>query len=503
MQTPVLSTEAISSIIGCKSRVPLAPRDMALSLRVAFYPSTKTDEKLEIFLTSLYAVLKQAGVTVISYDDALKEGSNGHVGKGIVLFTAGEGEPENLAIDHVDSLVHNTVVGVHYGGIPALGQNRFQQRVNSLVNALVWHMVHIIIYVDDQTWTICSMNGAIETFSLSQLEERVTNSLIPKLASPVAPLQKSDFTTEFEAFDPHAPDFEMSIHDMQVGASLMKNFGLLASQTKLSELTYRNNKYKRIASAYLSLRTGMSYGFLSRQLPATLLPAIQLENTHQMLQRIDWEEKDFIEFDHYMIIAPKIGRTRYIVRIPQVTVLCTRSGCNKTKFDPTSDLVTLTLSEGRVILGLAKGIPEGSDCQPSFDTLIILAHAVGNCIIAKILEAVTPNSKFSRALRLQGLATAHWHGDIDASSLPAGYYLHGNKNPPVSCSAPQAAIYALTGKLAALEKSILDGSEYLGDAHIEPSHGTNICGRSMKELAWLAAGNSLDVNLNEAFNKLD
>jgi hypothetical protein len=492
METPVLSTDAISNIIGCKSKVPLTPRDMALSLRVALYPSRNIDEKLEGFLSSLFAVFRQVGVTVLGYDDALKEGGNDHVGKGVVLIAAGEGEAENLAIDHVASLVDNTVIGVYCGGVPGTGLNRFQQRVNSLVSALVWHMVHIIIYVDDETWTICNMNGAIDTFSLDQLEDRVINSLIPKLAAPVVPPQKSHFVTVFEDFDPHAPDLEMSIHDMQVGATLLENSGLLASQTKLSELTYRNTKYQRIAAAYLSLRTGMSYGFLSRQLPMTLTPAIELGYTHQMLQRIDWQEKDFIEFNDYTVIAPKIGHQRYIMRVPEVTVLCTRSGCNKAKFDPSSDLVTLTLSNGRVILGLAKGIPEGSDCQPSFDTLIILAHAVGNCIVANMLARIVPNSKFSLALRLQGLATAHWHGVIDASSLPAGYYLHGNNNPPVSCSTPQAAIYALNGKLAALENSILDGSEYMGDAHIEPSHGTNICGRSIKELARMVAGGSLN-----------
>jgi hypothetical protein len=232
----------------------------------------------------------------------------------------------------------------------------------------------------------------------------------------------------------------------------------------------------------------MSYGFLCRQFPLAVTPAVELDHAHQMLRRIDWEQKDFIEVDDQMLVAAKLADKRFILRIPDVTVLCTRSGCDKAKLDPSKDLVTLTLSKGRVILGLANGLPDGSDCQPSFDTLIILAHAVGNAILASILATINPNSKFFLALTHQGLAIVHWHGFVDATTLPEGYYMHGNSNPPVSCSTPQAAIFGLQGKLAALRKSIADGKEYMGEAHIEPSHGTNMCGRSIKDLVRLATG---------------
>jgi hypothetical protein len=488
METTVLSTEAITKIIGCKSPVPLTPQEMARSLRVAFYPSLSASEKLEKFLATLRAIFIRVGVNVMSYDDALREGNNRHIGKGIVLIAAGDGEPGNLAIDHVASLTENTVVGVYCGKQPGIGESRLQRRVDALVGALVWHMVHGIIYVDDESWTICNMNGAIDTFSLEQLEDRVLYSLIPKLAAPVVPPQKGDFTTQKDAFEPRVPKYQLSVHDMLAGSALWGESGLLATQTRLDELTYRNHKYKRIAAAYLSCRTGMSYGFLCRQLPLAVPPAMELDDAHKMLRRIDWERKDFIEIDGHMLIAAKLRDKRFVLRIPEVTVLCTRSGCDKARPDPSKDLVTLTLSKGRVLLGLARGLPEGSDCQPSFDTLIILAHAVGNAILASILAKIKPDSKFTLALKHQGLAIAHWHGFIDSTVLPEGYYLHGDHNPPVSCSTPQAAIYALMGKFAALQKSIAEGNEFLGDAHIEPSHGTNLCGRSIKDLARLVSG---------------
>ena len=75
--------------------------------------------------------------------------------------------------------------------------------------------------------------------------------------------------------------------------------------------------------------------------------------------------------------------------------------------------------------------------------------------------------------------------------------LHGETNPPVSCSTPQSAAFALVGKLAALGHAMETGPAqngamtngttqngtngatyppYLGDVHVEPHHGTNLSG---------------------------
>jgi len=177
-------------ILGIQPPVPLTAEDMAKSLCVAFYPETCGTQKLQNFLRKLRFALKESGVKVISYEEALAQGCNGRIGKGIALIAVGEGEPGNLAIDHVASLSKNTVLGVLDGTLPGLGGNGLQKRLNALVGALVWHMAHIIIYVDDASWTICNMNGAIDTFSIESLKDRVLHSLIPKLAAPVVPPPK-------------------------------------------------------------------------------------------------------------------------------------------------------------------------------------------------------------------------------------------------------------------------------------------------------------------------
>jgi hypothetical protein len=494
MEATILSTEAIAKIIGCKPTLPLTAREMVSSLTVAFYPtSPDVGEPLIQFLGRLRAIFTSAGARVLTYEEALSLGHHNHVAKGIVLIAAGEGEPGNLAIDHVAGLADNTVVGVYYGKLPGAGESRFQKRVDALVGALVWHMVHVLIYVDDESWTICNMNGAIDTFSLDQLGERAVDSLIPKLAAPVVPPRQEDFVVRKDAFDPYADICQESTSDIVAGATIWRESGLLASQTRLGDLSYRNHKYKRIAAAYLSARTGMSYGFLSRQLPVLIRNAMDLNGAHPMLRRVDWTQKDFIEIDGELLVVPNLWNRRFVLKVPQVTVICTRSGCDKGNLDPRTDLVTLTLSKGRIILGLAKGVEEDTDCQPSFDTLIILSHAIGNAIVASILNSVRPTSPFGLRAQQHGLAIAHWHGFIDATSLPEGYYLHGESNPPVSCSTPQAALYALVGKLAVFERCVANGQQYLGDAHIEPSHGTNMCGGSIRELAELIHPSGFDA----------
>ena len=325
----------------------MTPLEMARSLRVAFFPSTSLSDKLSQFLSQLKEALICAGAEVLSYDQALAEGANDRIGEGIVLIAAGEGESGNMAIDHISSLVNNTVVGVLDGTLPNITGGLLQRRLDAVVSALVWNMVHIVVYVDELSWTVCTMNGGIDTFGLQSLRDQVLDSLIPKLAAPVIPPQKEDFDICEKAFDPWEPKYAQSIQDLLIGAEIWGRSGLLASQTKLESLTFRNQRYRRIAAAFLNERTGMSYGFLARQLPVRVSRAISLDVADSMLRRLDWEEKDFIDIDGNMVAAPKLGNQRFVVRIPEVSVLCTRSGSEKIRLNPEQDLVILTLTRGR------------------------------------------------------------------------------------------------------------------------------------------------------------
>jgi len=185
------------------------------------------------------------------------------------------------------------------------------------------------------------------------------------------------------------------------------------------------------------------------------------------------EEREMEHEGTVRIVAA--GKT-FLVPVPEVSVITTRSGCRKHHLDPQHDLVEIGISGGRAWLKTPAGVSPSGGAKPSFDTLTILAHALGNAITASILMRLRPDELFPAHLGRYGASMTHWHDYPDMEMLPEGYYLHGAENPPVSCSTPQSAAYSLLGKIEALEQALEKGAEYRGDVHIEPNHGTNIVG---------------------------
>ena len=165
-------------------------------------------------------------------------------------------------------------------------------------------------------------------------------------------------------------------------------------------------------------------------------------------------------------------------------------GAKKNSLDPKKDLVEIGLiqgkNRGRIYLKTPEGCLSDNSAKPSFDTLTILAHALGNALTASILMRIRPEAGFPLHLSRYGASITHWHDYPQSEQLPEGYFLHGQENPPVSCSTPQSAAYSLRGKIEALEKALENDTEYRGDVHVEPNHGTNIVGMlSLAETAEL------------------
>jgi hypothetical protein len=295
------------------------------------------------------------------------------------------------------------------------------------------------------------------------MREDVLQLLVPKLAAPVVPPHASDFENhpgELELDDPRLRPY---VDDFVRSGPLWERTGLLLYHTSMEELEFRNPFYKRIAAAYLDHRSGMSYGFLARQAADSYRP-LWLENGK------DEEE-----------VALSIAGTVHRLRVPGAWVLTTRSGCDKSHINPATDLLLMGLHGGRVVIATPRGLKV--DSKPSYDTLTILAHAVGNRLVAALLDRVRPGSAYSAMLATQGAACAHWHGHIPPGALPPGCALYGTENPPVSCSTHQAALFALSGKLGALERSLEEGAAFEGDCHVEPHHGVNVTGPTLLRLA--------------------
>ena len=470
-----------TTLLGLPASIPLSTREMADALQVTFYPPHQHAERLDGFTETLQSAFSEIGVAVLPYEEALLPESENKIRPGVAIIEQGEGIDEALAINRVTSLYENPLVAVYDRPAPVHRADGLQAKLDAIVSVLAWNLTHVPIFVEDDAWTICTMNGSVVRCGAENaMPEHVLNALVPKLTAQVVPPQPSEITTRKGALDVEEEGYLSYVEDFIESAATWEQNGLMLSHTSVEDLSYRSRFYERIVSAYLDNRTGMSYGFLARQLPVTVTPAVRVANAPPALRQIEGPTR---KIDDALYARVQAGGSTWVVNVPDVWVLSTRSGCNKTNPDPRRDIVRMGLRQGEIVFDTPAGV-DPSLCQPSYDTRAILAHAVGNAIAASILRAVDREAAFPKALGERGLSISHWHGYPDDGEKPAGYSMHGADNPPVSCSTPQSAVYALTGKLAALDDHLRQEVEYMGDVHIEPHHGTNISGtRSLAETA--------------------
>jgi hypothetical protein len=475
---------AVKALLGMAKPVPLTPQAMARNLRVVFFPVTSASERVMSFVSQLRASFLHHGVTVLEFNDARSDGTSDKLQENLVIIAPGELTSGNLPVDHVRNLRTATVMGIVDGPCPADGAQGLQEKLNSVVKALAWNIVQVEAFVDDDAWTVCTMNGAIVKLDRdATFHRQVLSVLIPKLAAPVVPPHASDFDLREGNLDISVNGCSTFAKDFSDSGGSWAETGLMLFHTSLDTLSFRNRYYQRIAAAYLDNRSGMSYGFLARQMPVGVRPAMSLREADDSLGAYDWLGAGFHWIKDRLYIVLRLTEEPLVVDVPGVWVLTTRSGCDKSNVDVNRDLVLMGLSGGRVILETPRGVSSRFDCKPSYDTLTILSHAAGNAIVASLLARLRPGSSFAKMIATSGAALAHWHGLINPAILPRGYVVHGDMNPPVSCSTHQSAIYALTGKLAALRRSLDEGFDFLGDVHVEPYHGTNITGPSLLYLA--------------------
>lgn len=475
-----ISSDSLYHLLGIPSDTPLRIEEMCKRLRPVIYPAPDLSPRLERFCSALAAAMHALGIAVLSQEEA--SGDDGRFAPGTVILAPGYFPDSLLAINRVTTLYNNIIVGIYDEPAPLSPESLPQERLDAIVGRLARDMVHILIFVADHSWSICTMNGGVVNFNtpLPCLED-VRNTLVPKLTAQVVPPRSEELDIQHAALQSGSAEFEAIARDFLECSALWSKNACLLTHTSTEGLEYRSNFYKRIVARYLDQRSGMSYGFFARQLPVTVKPALVLDESASTDHRGENES------DRVRIRV--LGRTM-LVPVPQVRVMTTRSGCRKNHLEAKSDLVEIGLIQrngrGRAYLKTPMGCPPEIVAKPSFDTLTILAHALGNALTASILMTLRPEASFPLHLAQFGASMTHWHDYPSIELLPEGYHLHGENNPPVACSTPQSAAYSLLGKIAALEIALEQGTTYRGDVHVEPCHGTNIVGiLSLAETAGL------------------
>jgi len=314
------------------------------------------------------------------------------------------------------------------------------------------------------------------------------HTLVPKIAAPIRPHAFREFKISEKTFNADDIAHRRISQELKQGAALFERTGLYPKGKKIDELPFRHNFHRLIGKLHLDNRSGMSFGFFAHQMPTSVdMPILVADFIKK-----DGHENAFKNSDIFVdnksgniFVLFEIVGSRIVVKVPDVWVLSLRSGSDKTSFNPETDLLKLGLVNGEMWMEFPSSVKINNDYKPSFDTKVILAHAVGNALIASLARWVDSKNTFAENLKTSGITISHWHGYFNKIYVPEGLTMYGLSNPHVSCSSPQSAIYALIGKLKAFFDTVLSVSTQkdVGDIHIEPQHGINICYPSLVKLA--------------------
>ncbi len=522
----MLSQEALQKILGITEKVFITPKEMADKLNITFFPyiSPNTSQHLIDFAEKLKKTLFDLKVNIIPYDLALnhvplqkrvkklllillnnlnyclqkclfKESltvtyinnavtknllKERRIKQGVSVIAVGESETGNLPIDSTSSFRESSVITILEFPSHINSQSDFYTHFDTALSLFAYHMTNIVIGVSKDSWILYNFNASHPIYSLNKdFKNHVLYALIPKIAAPIRAHSFSDFIVQEEAFDIKDAMYIPLITDIIESGIIFDRIGLYPQGKEVEELNFRNKYYRWIGRIHLDDRNGMSYGFLARQLPVQLSLLIPIAEAKQKYGNYISLERDWFIYNEKIFIIIELSQGVFCMKVPEVWVLSQRSGSDKTHFNPQTDLIKLGLKDGRMYLQTPLGSILNKHFKPSFDTKVMLAHAVGNAVIASIMNYFSSNLKFVNTLSQQGFALSHWHGYFNKHYLPEGVHIYGVQNPHVACSSPQSAIYALKGKL----DSFHEGGNYLGDVHIEPHHGVNVSFPTLKDLA--------------------
>ncbi|MEN9614450.1 MAG: hypothetical protein RLZZ347_757 [Candidatus Parcubacteria bacterium] len=520
----MISQEAIQKILGIDEMVYLTPEEMADKLNITFFPRIgKNISKDAIdFSERLKKVFGELKVNIVPYEDSLEKVSwlnslkrtvfliqnnwnyvinkvsgrpseiprisvrtlpslirRKRLKRGISIVVLGDQPTGNLPMEYIYSFKDNSVINIVDFPKHINSTSDFESHFDTAMGMFSYHMANIILAVDDTKWMLYNFNASHPIYPIDNtIKEHVLKALIPKIVAPIRPHKFSEFIIKKEHFSLADLEHKETAEDLILGAKLFGQTKLYPTGKKIDLLPFRNNYYRWIGKMHLDNRNGMSFGFLARQM-AVQIPKMTI------IQGAQKESKDYFIKNGRIHLTIEIANQSMSFELPDVWVLSQRSGSDKVNINPEKDLLKIGLSHGKMMIQTPEGLELHEDYKPSFDTKVILAHAIGNVIVATISKYLNINKDFVNRLETVGLSLSHWHGYVNEKYIPEGWVAYGSNNPHVACSSPQSAIYALAGKLDSFKQTVTKEMVYNGDIHIEPHHGTNITFTSIHDLATL------------------
>ncbi|MBC1219224.1 non-ribosomal peptide synthase [Nostoc sp. UCD121] len=339
----------------------------------------------------------------------------------------------------------------------------YKQKINIGLNTLIRTFSEIVIGVSSEKISILNMNLSDSIFSKDEIERFALKSLIPKVFVPIAPLLLSRF--ELGHYNPEESSYAGKL--VKLGHELAAT-GLFPPGFKLDEVIKRKS-HRDIVSIIINGRTGVSYGFVAYAEPPQYFGNVEVTQN-------EWEGLLPVKgFNSNELRQNENGRRyvkikileKYVFRqIPDIWLVSSRSGSNKTDLNIADDIIRIGLKE-KLYLQLPKVIrSELADMKPSYDIYVMLAISLSAAL-------------YTPELIKNGAPIVHFHGYPAFDWFKANEYCVGVNNPSVPCGTYESGVFNFLGISSLVEQQARNISLV---SLVEPDHGTNFIAHDLDYL---------------------
>lgn len=338
----------------------------------------------------------------------------------------------------------------------------YTSKIKLGLNTLVRTFSEIVLGVSSTQISILNMNLSDSTYSREEIDSFVLNSLIPKVFVPIFPLPLSRF--EIGQYDPNTSSYAAQL--VKLGNELAAT-GLFPPGSKLSQVIKRKS-HRDIVNVIVNGRTGVSYGFVAYAEPPQYFGAVEIDSTEWVkLYSVEGFSSDEVRQNDFgrRYIRLLEGTKEFYKQVPDIWLVSSRSGANKTDLNLETDVIRVGLKE-KLFLQLPQGINlEKTDIKPSYDIYVMLAIALAAAL-------------YTPKLIQHGAPIVHFHGYPAREWLLPNEYCVGVKNPSVPCGTYESGVFNFLGISSLAEHAEKTSLISL----IEPDHGTNVISYNLQHL---------------------
>ncbi|MBD2411476.1 non-ribosomal peptide synthase [Nostoc calcicola FACHB-389] len=339
----------------------------------------------------------------------------------------------------------------------------YKQKINIGLNTLIRTFSEIVIGVSSDKISILNMNLSDSIFTRNEISNFVLKSLIPKVFVPIAPLLLSRF--EIEQYNPQESIYAAKL--VTLGQELAST-GLFPPGFKLDEVIKRKS-HRDIVSIIINGRTGVSYGFVAYAEPPQYFgePEITKNEWENLLTVKGFSSNEIRQNDQGRRYIRIKKAEEYVFRqIPDIWLVSSRSGSNKTDLSIADDIIRIGLKE-KLYLQLPKIIrSELVDMKPSYDIYVMLAISLSAAL-------------YTPELIKNGAPIVHFHGYPAFDWFKPNEYCVGVDNPSVPCGTYESGVFNFLG-ISSLANQQASNISLV--SLIEPDHGANFIAHDLEYL---------------------